>query len=80
MDQRQHATIAAMHRLGLAFYPHMVWQDDILQDVDGNVGAEVNDYLMVVFNTNGTRTTYAYDVQYDELYVTAHHARGTTDE
>lgn len=69
-----------MHRLGLAIYPHMVWRDDILQDVDGNVGAEVDDYIMVVFNSNGTRTTYGYDVQHDELYVSANHAAGTTDD
>lgn len=62
MNPTQHATISAYQRVGLAFWPNMVWEDDILTDRKGTVGAEVNDYLLTVFHGNGNRSHYAVDL------------------
>lgn len=58
MELHQHTTIASMHRIGIAFHPHMVWHDDVLADYNGERGAHIEDGILTVFHNNGNRSHF----------------------
>ena len=70
--------IGTLQRVAHAFHPHAAWGTDnkldMLVDGNGTICADINDYLLTVFHSNGRRSHYSMDTNGEAHCYAVHEA------